>query len=465
MLLRLRIRGFKNLRDVEIRFGPLTCLVGPNGVGKSNVFDAIQFLRHLAGNEIQHAAELVRSPSVGGFGPRDLLFGMERRNEMRFDVDMIVPCAVEDDFGREASPAVTTLRYAVRLRYADSPRPRLELVEESLSQINKGQAKTAIGFPHGAAFRNSVVTVRGKGRRGGALIRMEPLDDSTDQIVLGQDGGSRGRPVPPGKSPRTVLGGTVSAVYPTVVAARREMSSWHALHLEPSSLRAPDRFGAPAAVSERGAHIAATLYRLSRESSDKGRVYADAANRLSRVVPAVRELRVVEDPVRQQFVVELRMHGSDVWLSPRALSDGTLRFLALVTMELDAGSSRVLSMEEPENGIHPSRVDEMVLLLRDYAVDPQFAVSDENPLRQVILNSHSPDVVRQLNAQEVLLVDGVLGPQGREARVRPVQTSSAWRRDSNAVSAEAVAEFIGGAPIAPGWVQGEQLKFRFGTAR
>ncbi len=47
MLTRLQINGFKNLVDVDVRFGPFTCIAGPNGVGKSNVFDAIQFLAEL----------------------------------------------------------------------------------------------------------------------------------------------------------------------------------------------------------------------------------------------------------------------------------------------------------------------------------------------------------------------------------------------------------------------------------
>ena len=43
MLTRLQVSGFKNL-DVDIRFGPFTCIAGANGTGKSNLFDAIQFL-------------------------------------------------------------------------------------------------------------------------------------------------------------------------------------------------------------------------------------------------------------------------------------------------------------------------------------------------------------------------------------------------------------------------------------
>ena len=48
MLTRLEADGFKNLIDFAVDFGPYTCIAGPNGVGKSNVFDAIHFLSLLA---------------------------------------------------------------------------------------------------------------------------------------------------------------------------------------------------------------------------------------------------------------------------------------------------------------------------------------------------------------------------------------------------------------------------------
>ena len=43
MLTRLEVNGFKNLVDFALDFGPYTCIAGPNGVGKSNIFDAIRF--------------------------------------------------------------------------------------------------------------------------------------------------------------------------------------------------------------------------------------------------------------------------------------------------------------------------------------------------------------------------------------------------------------------------------------
>ena len=55
MLTRLHVRGFKSLHDVEVEFGPFTCVAGLNGVGKSNLFDAIRFLHLLATRSIAEA--------------------------------------------------------------------------------------------------------------------------------------------------------------------------------------------------------------------------------------------------------------------------------------------------------------------------------------------------------------------------------------------------------------------------
>ena len=39
MIIRLKVNGFKNLVDVDVRFGPFTCIAGVNGVGKHLLFD------------------------------------------------------------------------------------------------------------------------------------------------------------------------------------------------------------------------------------------------------------------------------------------------------------------------------------------------------------------------------------------------------------------------------------------
>jgi predicted ATPase len=455
MLLRLRVQGFKNLRAVTVRFGPLTCFVGPNGVGKSNIFDAIQFLRALADRDIQTAAQSVRSPVTGAFGPLDLVWGAQAEEVISFDADLLVPRVVTDDFGREGEPATTLLRYRVAFRYTDQPAPRLQLIEESLHPQKLGDAKAILGFNHSSDFRKSAAKPT---RRIGPFISTDDQASGV-RLMLHQDGGSRGQPFPAGLSPRTVVGGTNAIEYPTVLAARREMASWQLLHLEPSVMRAPDAFGGPSRVDERGGHIAAALARLVGPEKQTGRTLSEAANRLAALVPEVRSLRIDRDEARQQLSVVMRMLGTEHELGPRALSDGTLRFLALVTMQLDPLAGDVLCMEEPENGMHPSRIPAMVQLLRDFAADPTEQVSEENPPRQVIVNTHSPDVVRQLDIDEILFVDAIDAPDGRSAHVACVQ--GGWRTDMPAVPIRRVADFIGGAPLGPG---AQQLPLEFGTA-
>ena len=60
VLTRLGVEGFKNLDRIDVRLGPFTCVAGPNGVGKSNLFDAISFLAALADKPLVEAASTVR---------------------------------------------------------------------------------------------------------------------------------------------------------------------------------------------------------------------------------------------------------------------------------------------------------------------------------------------------------------------------------------------------------------------
>lgn len=74
MLTRLQVNGFKNLVATDLRFGPFTCIAGANGVGKSNLFDAIRFLSALSRVSLLEAAREVRggahSGRAGSVSPR-----------------------------------------------------------------------------------------------------------------------------------------------------------------------------------------------------------------------------------------------------------------------------------------------------------------------------------------------------------------------------------------------------------
>jgi predicted ATPase len=417
MLTRLEVQGFKNLLDVSVEFGPFTCIAGANGIGKSNVFDAIEFLSYLANDSLIEASQRVRGASgLRGGDPRDLFWDgyRDHQRQINLAVEMIVPAEVEDDLGAPAKATTTFLRYELSLGYAVSEGEGsvglLTLLREELRHINRGEASKHLRFPHNSKkFRNAVVVGQ---RRGGAFLSTESREGGVVVNVHG-DGGSFGKPQPraAGRAGRTVLSTVTTNDYPTILAARREMQSWRRIALEPSALRAPDGFVDPRSLSPSGRHLASTLYRIANETNtpsgkvDADAVYARVAGRLSDLAGIGAESLSVElDQVREVFTLFLREKGN-LRLPARALSEGTLRFLALCVLLEDPTFEGLICMEEPENGIHPANLPAILHLVQDLAVDSMEAPDESNTFRQVIVNTHAPGVVQLCNPQDLLLAD------------------------------------------------------------
>ena len=380
MLTRLKVDGFKNLDRIDVRLGPFTCVAGPNGVGKSNLFDAISFLAALAEKPLVEAASIVR----GGDSRRGDVWGLFRRtgdrvaDSMSFTAEFVIPEEGEDELGQAAKASMTFLQYELELRYRQDSTIRamgaLEIVREKMVHINRSEAKSRLGFPHKKSWRDSVV----KGRRTSPYISTEegeggPVVSLHADSVAGL-GGGRPRRVPAANLPRTMLSSVNNAAeHRTLVLARQEMAGWTQLQLEPSALRAPDGFTAPRSMGPSGSHLPATLYDLAqaaqRDHPGGGRdLYARVANRLSELVENVRGIAIDVDDKRQLLsIVMTDLQNTEHVAS--ALSDGTLRFLALTVMESDPRSRRLLCLEEPENGMHPLRIAAMIELLGELAVD------------------------------------------------------------------------------------------------
>jgi len=447
MLTRLRVSGFKNLVDVDVRFGPFTCIAGPNGAGKSNLFDAINFLSALADRPVMEAALSVRDETGKIADVRSLFYrhGEEHQPKMSFEAEMIVPSEGSDDLGQKAKATATFLSYSIALAYRKDETVAslgyLEVLKENLNYITLSETPKHLLFPHSfSKWRKFAVT----NRRYRSPFISTSVDQRPRLIRLHQDGGG-GKPSPRKASdlPRTVLSVTNAAESPTALLARREMQSWQLLQLEPSALRKPDEFSAPAKIGPNGSHLAATLHHLASqevyrkyghktESNQTAVVYAQVANRLAELIEDVREICVDRDERRE--LLTLYVTGKDrTSHAARALSDGTLRFLALAVIAQDPEARGVLCLEEPENGIHPERVPAMIRLLQDIATDPNEPVGPDNPLRQVIVNTHSPLVVQQV-PDDSLLVAEIRESFHKQERVKGACFSclpQTWRVDKS----------------------------------
>jgi hypothetical protein len=327
---------------------------------------------------------------------------------MSFEAEMLVPSEAVDDLGQMAKATITFLRYRLVLGYRaeETNSPGLEIRSEKLEHINLRDARRHIGFPYRGPWANSVL----RGRRSGKAFISTERKDGAAYVEIHQDRGTggRNRVVGARQLPRTVLSTTNAAEAPTALVARREMQSWRLLQFEPTALRAPDSYRAASRIEANGAHIPATLARLAKitRSTTKGRdsnVYAAVANRLAELTEGVRSIRIDEDDKRELLTLLVTdLQGTEH--EARALSDGTLRFLALAVLAEDPEAQGLFCLEEPENGIHPARIPAMLRMLNELAVDTGERVGPNNPLRQIIVNTHSPAFVNLVPEDSLIVV-------------------------------------------------------------
>lgn len=121
--------------------------------------------------------------------------------------------------------------------------------------------------------------------------------------------------------------------------------------------------------------------------------------------------------------------GWNVYSRFQSTCDGTLRFLVLSVLNIDPDVRGILCLEEPENGIHPERVPVMIDLLRAIAVDPSYEVNNDNPLRQVVVNTHAPLVVGNTEQDELIYMGSIqITERTRRGMVaQPLVPPDSWR--------------------------------------
>ncbi len=106
--------------------------------------------------------------------------------------------------------------------------------------------------------------------------------------------------------------------------------------------------------------------------------------------PTVKRLRL-KNISNQQKELEIELLDGAI-VPARSMSEGMLLYLAFAAIpHVDPVS--VLLVEEPENGLHPARIADVVRILRE--------ISKET---QVLIATHSPLVVNELEPDEVSLV-------------------------------------------------------------
>jgi predicted ATPase len=163
------------------------------------------------------------------------------------------------------------------------------------------------------------------------------------------------------------------------------------LRLDPDELRAPVQLIPDGRrlwfQSEKGRGLA-TLYDALLNRDRDG--FIEIEQRFRKLFPTVKALRLeVADEHHKTMGLTL-FNGTQV--GPKEMSEGMLYWLAFAIIEHLAPQSMLL-IEEPENGLHPSRIAEVMKVLRD--------VSKRT---QIIVATHSPLVINELQPEEVTII-------------------------------------------------------------
>jgi predicted ATPase len=377
MITNFSIRNFKNLAAVPpgdgdlLPFGPINVLIGPNGCGKSSFLQAIDFLRAFFRTSVElylkeHNWEYNDLPNL--------------RQTTKF-IRWELTAQLEPD---EAGAGAGEYHYVVALQ----PRKHLGIGEEHLEWTPPGQPPQLL--------------LDRKGRQFQLLSRSTNQMESFKAIglpasVMSQMEGSRDR-----------------KNYPEMLHFRQWVERFrYYLIWDPKILRNPDR-GRHVELGASGEHLAAIVGRLRDE---KPEAFQKLVKRLRRLFPTLTDISVSGRGWGWRGIRLTEGNGQAITFNSRQMSDGVLRLLAITSLLYLDRIPSVICLEEPENGVHPQLVREVVQILRELT-------RRKPPNRcQVFMTTHSPYLLDEFfdHPEEVYCMD----------RPRPLAGASVIRLADN----------------------------------
>ena len=337
----LHIHGFRRLYDIDLEMRPLMVVIGANGVGKTSMLDAVNLLSASAGGRLNSSLN-----SMGGIA--DLLTA-EKADGLSLLVDMEVP-------RREP------LKYELHIT------PKGQTYAISSEMLSQEREIAQAPFKH---IESHFGDVRYYEIKKNKLVRPSwehnPFETSLSQV------------------PR---------MFYKPEELRRILSSANLYHVLDVKSRAPVKL--PQAMKpaelpgENGEDIVPFLYYLRETSKD---CYDTIEDTLRSAFPGFENLGF--PPVAAgMLAMTWKDKNFKKPMYMNQLSEGTLRFLWLVSLLQSPGLSTITMIDEPEVSLHP----ELLLLLADL-------LREASGRTQIIVATHSDSLIRFLRPEEVVVMD------------------------------------------------------------
>ncbi len=392
MLKKIEVKGYKSLRSVEVELSRLTVLFGPNASGKSNFIDGLQVLSRIA---YQRTITDAISGPLRGYPIEQFSFPPGGLAALLSQDNAAFSFSVELEIGKPAS------NYKYRIEICIQP--------ESGS-LSVGDEFLAVLTQRGEVKGNSIIEKIG------------------DQIRIRR----KSKPANPQREPINLNYAIISDTrfrgieYRHIERCRDELSNWRTYYLDPRvAMRSAMTPSDVRDIGPLGGMIAPFLYKLS---NSRNGYFAAIKRTLKSLIPRIEDLKVDLD--KKRGFVDITIQQDGIEYSNRIISEGTLRVLSLCAIAANPWASGLVAFEEPENGVHPRRIELIADLLAAMALDQG---------RQVVVTTHSPLLCeavlkkQQKYPKDISLMKVGYGTEGTS--IKPFNTSGPLFSDNEIKSA------------------------------
>ena len=144
-----------------------------------------------------------------------------------------------------------------------------------------------------------------------------------------------------------------------------------------------------------------------------------------------------------RFVFQDRWQPS-LWYEPHQVSDGSILLLAFLTLQYQRTPVDIIAIEEPERGMHPYLVGELIGLLRKLATGKL----GPKPI-QVILATHSAELLEFAEPKEVRFLSRRDADGATQVELAPTDSpdwAKAFREYQQSLGAIWLSGSLGGVP-------------------
>lgn len=330
-LQKLRLDSFLSFAPASepLELQPLNVLIGPNGGGKSNLIEAIELLSATP----HDTAQCIRDG--GGVGEW-LWKGADRA------AAATIEAVVDHD-----TPTGRPLNY--RLEFSEVA-GRLEVLDEAVEELEPRPGEPDVYFYYRFQQGRPAINVKQQGEYHRRHLERESL--RPDQSVLAQR-----------KDPDQ---------YPEVTWLGQRFASFHTFREwaigRYASLRRPQSADLPEdRLLPSGGNLALVLNQIAHRDS---RTFDEL---LRRFLPHFERMSTLVSGGQVQFFLHERGLSSPI--PATRLSDGTIRFVAILAALLAPNPPPLLCIEEPELGLHPDAVAIVAELLAEASTRMQLIVT------------------------------------------------------------------------------------------